>query len=139
MREVSQERRENNKDPYSHKQSINIDISSEEIMKNKTSEKDIIIENWADEEREEYDYHITSSGYRIKINKEFIKKYLQSLNMDMIIEIQINISEREKNSSYKDKYSKKSQIYILRQNGEIERYEENVIVTKGISLVKKKT
>lgn len=138
LREVSQERRENNKDPYSHKQSINIDISSEEIMKNKTSEKDIIIENWADEEREEYDYHITSSGYRIKINKEFIKKYLQSLNMDMIIEIQINISEREKNSSYKDKYSKKSQIYILRQNGEIERYEENVIVTKGISLVKKK-
>jgi hypothetical protein len=58
--------------------------------------------------------------------------------MDMIIEIKINISEREKSSSYKDKYSKKSQIYILRKNGEIERYEENEVVKKGVSLVKKK-
>ena len=138
LREVSQERREKDKDPYSHRQSTNIDLPSEEIMKNKTSEKDIMIENWADEERGEYDYHTTSSGYRIKVNKEFIKNYLQSVNMDMIIEIKINISEREKNSRYKDKYSKKSQIYILRQNGEIERYEENEVVKKGISLVKKK-
>ena len=57
--------------------------------------------------------------------------------MDMIIEIKINISEREKSSSYKDKYSKKSQIYILRKNGEIERYGENEVVKKGVSLVKK--
>ena len=41
--------------------------------------------------------------------------------MDMIIEVQINTSEREQGSRYKDKYSKRSQIYILRQNGHIER------------------
>lgn len=58
--------------------------------------------------------------------------------MDMIIEVQINTSERKKGSSYKDKYSKKSQMYILRQNGEIERYIENKIAKKGIQIVKKK-
>ena len=58
--------------------------------------------------------------------------------MDMIIEVQINISEREKGSRYKDKYSKKSQLYILRHDGKIESYKEGKVAKKGIELVTKK-
>lgn len=138
LKEISNERREIDKDPYSHMLNTYVEVPCQEILDFTSSPKDIKIENWADENRGEYDYHVTSSGYRINVDKEFIKKYLQSVNMDMIIEVQINISEREQGSRYKDKYSKRSQIYILRQNGHIERYEKDKIAKKGISLVKKK-
>jgi len=138
LKEISHERREIDKDSYSHMLNTHVEVPCQEILDFTSSPKDIEIENWADEDRGEYDYHITSSGYRINVCKEFIKKYLQSIKMDMIIEVQINTSERKEGSSYKDKYSKKSQMYILRQNGEIERYVEDKIAKKGIQIVKKK-
>ncbi|MDY3205524.1 MAG: TIR domain-containing protein [Arcobacter sp.] len=138
LKEISHERREIDKDPYSHMLNTHVEVPCQEILDFTSSKEDIEIENWADEDRGEYDYHITSYGYRINVCKEFIKRYLQSINMDMIIEVQINTSEREQGSRYKDKYSKRSQIYILRQNGHIERYEEDKIAKKGIQIVKKR-
>ena len=50
--------------------------------------------------------------------------------MDLIIEVQVSTSAKEKERE--NKYAKKSNMYLLRQNGSIEKGEQQILEKRKV-------
>lgn len=129
--ENNDERRGNKKDPYSHGQETYRYLPCDEFM-SLCEEEDMKIENWADEDQGNRIYEPSSSGYKIHISRRSITKYLQNKNMDMIIQVELTVNDKKS----EDKFNKTFQIFILRQDGSIEKYEESIYSEHGGELLK---
>lgn len=127
------EHKKDTKDPYFHNQRSHIDKPCDDFIKFCNDENKVTIENWADEDQGDYISEASSSGYKIYISKNSIMQYLQSKNMDMIVDVRISTNDKK----LEDKYKKESKIYILRKNGDIEKFQENELSELGEELVKK--
>lgn len=92
---------------------------------NTFSEVVVVIDNWADIRQDNYLREPESSGYRINVHIDTILSYLQYKNMDLIIEVQVSTSTKEKERE--NKYAKKSNMYLLRKNGSIEKGEQQIL------------
>jgi hypothetical protein len=110
------------KDSYVHRFNSNNDLPNDEFC-SFCKEENIKIENWSDEDQEDRIIEPQSSGYKIYIDKDAVVKYLQSKNMDMIIDIRCDID------------NEKHAIYILTQNAEILKYKKDESVSLAEKLV----
>lgn len=133
-------------DPYLHGMSAGVYRPSKDFLQvcklrsddyettyfNTSGEVVISIEKWADIQQENYFREPASSGYRRNVYIDMMLSYLQYKNMDLIIEVQVNTSIKEKERE--NKYAKKSNIYLLRKNGSIEKGEQRIL-EKGKILV----
>ena len=121
----------NTKDPYAHNQETYryVPCHGFNLLCDK---EDMEIENWADEDQGDRLDEASSSGYKIHISKRSICKYLQNKKMDMILQVELTTNDKKS----EDKYKKKFQIYLLRQDGSIEKYEESEVSKLGEKLVK---
>ncbi|QPR56535.1 hypothetical protein [Aeromonas allosaccharophila] len=70
-----------------------------------------------------YDEDVISSGYRLKISLHYLKKYLEKVKLDLILEVEITrrvenngIKELNEESEKKARYTR---IYLFRRTGEI--------------------
>lgn len=143
--------REENKDdikddPFLHGMSAGVYRPSKNFLKvcklktneygtsylNTFSEVVVVIDKWADIRQDNYLREPESSGYYMNINIDTMLPYLQYKNMDLIIEVQVSTSTKEKERE--NKYAKKSNMYLLRKNGSIEKGERQVL-EKGKVLV----
>jgi hypothetical protein len=70
-----------------------------------------------------------SSGYQLRIHRNALKAYLKSINMDLIVEIQISRGNRGDGHRYHQEDSKEldfDRILLLRQDGTIEATEGRI-------------
>jgi len=92
-------------------------------------EKVFIYEAWGDERddlnREKYisDEEVVSDGHRLKVSSKSLNHYLNKVDFDLIVEVEINRRVIKNGITSYDQESKKearySRIYLLRRTGEI--------------------
>ncbi|BAF73049.1 toll/interleukin-1 receptor domain-containing protein [Sulfurovum sp. NBC37-1] len=127
-------------DPYTHNMQSTLHLPSEEFIKicnlsiDKykaifTQNKKLIvkIERWSDDEKADYYDKFSSSGERMHVNSNAMIHYLQNKNMDLIISVTISNGEQKLGENEK-KYSKKTILYLLTKDGDLERADKIKIV-----------
>ncbi len=132
-------------DPYLHGMSAEIYKPSKDFLQvcklraddcgtaySNTSGEVVIVDKWADIRQDNYLREPESSGYMMNVHLNTMLSYLQYKTMDLIIEVQVSTNTKEKERE--NKYAKKSNIYLLRKNGSIEKGEQQIL-EKGKALV----
>jgi len=131
-------------DPYLHGMSAGVYRPSKDFLQvcklrtndyettyiNASGKAVVVINKWADIRQDNYFREPESSGYYMNIDVDTMLSYLQYKNMDLIIEVQVSTSAKEKERE--NKYAKKSNMYLLRQNGSIEKGEQQILEKRKV-------
>jgi len=101
-----------------------------------TNNKIMVYEHWGDElsgerpSRRGYDLTIRSSGWRLTIDKIMLKQFLEKSGYDLIVEVEINRSNKgDEYSRYDEEETKDAQydrLFLLRRDGTVEGAEGRI-------------
>jgi hypothetical protein len=105
-------------------------------VKKRSRERIFIYEAWGDnrgDERERalrYDEAVRSSGWRLRIGKEDLRRFLNEMNLDLIVEVEVtrgnSAHDHWRDDEEKAKEARFDRVVVLRKDGAIEAAEGRI-------------